>query len=122
MAKWRLPEFLNSRTSPDQASEELATDGAEKVEYDGDPKLADRPLDRSILWLPGGWGEFQRGPPRKHELFVEQEVLRRVDSHANERIEGAYGLLIAYAARRAFRSSTLKGFTARTGRFPSTTI
>ncbi|MCK5412735.1 MAG: hypothetical protein KAJ67_11595, partial [Gemmatimonadetes bacterium] len=93
MAKWRLPEFLNSLTAPGQASEAAAEKEVTEVEDDSDLKLADRPLDRSILWLPGGWGEFQRGPPRKHELFVDQEVLRRVNSHAHEGIEGAYGLL-----------------------------
>jgi proteasome lid subunit RPN8/RPN11 len=96
MAKWRLPEFLTGLTARGQASGEAAAEEVTEVDDDRDPKLADRPLDRSILWLPGGWGEFQRGPPRKHELFVDQEVLRRVDAHAHERIEGAYGLLTGH--------------------------
>jgi proteasome lid subunit RPN8/RPN11 len=93
MAKWRLPEFLNSLTAPGQASGAAAEEEDTEVQNDSGQTLADRPLDRSILWIPGGWSEFHRGPPRKHELFVDQEVLRGVDSHAHERIEGACGLL-----------------------------
>jgi hypothetical protein len=89
MAKWRLPEFLNSLTAPGQASGAAAEEEDTEVQNDSGQTLADRPLDRSILWIPGGWSEFHRGPPRKHELFVDQEVLRGVDSHAHERIEGA---------------------------------
>ena len=88
MAKWRLPEFLNSLTALGQApGEKVAGD----VEDDSDLKLADRPLDRSILWLPGGWGEFQYGPPRKHDprrAYAETRVvveLKPRDATAGER-------------------------------------
>ena len=96
MAKRRLPEFLHSlsaRVGPSRA--EAGSERLPEGQTEGSLHLVARPVDRSLLWLPGGWGEQETGrrPPYPYELFVEAEVLADVEAHALEEIEGSYGLL-----------------------------
>jgi proteasome lid subunit RPN8/RPN11 len=60
---------------------------------EGSLHLVERPVDRSLLWLPGGWGEQETSRPYPYELFVAQDVLQDVETHALEEMEGSYGLL-----------------------------
>jgi proteasome lid subunit RPN8/RPN11 len=94
MAKRRLPDLLHSLSAwvgPSRA--EAGFERPPEGRTEGSLHLVERPVDRSVLWLPGGWGEQGTGRPYPYELFVEPEVLRDVEAHALEEIEGSYGLL-----------------------------
>ncbi len=95
MAKRRLPELLHSLSAWMGPSRAEAGSGhpPEEERTEGSLRLVERPVDRSVLWLPGGWGEQGTGRPYPYELFVESEVFRDVEAHALEEIEGSYGLL-----------------------------
>jgi proteasome lid subunit RPN8/RPN11 len=94
MAKRRLPELLHSLSAwvgPSRA--EAGSELPPEDQTEGSLHLVERPVDRSVLWLPGGWGEQRIGRPYPYELFVASEVLGDVEDHALEEIEGSYGLL-----------------------------
>ncbi len=94
MAKRRLPELLRSLSAWVGASRaEVGSERLSEGQTEGSLHLVERPVDRSLLWLPGGWGDQGTGRPYPYELFVEPEVLQDVDAHALEEIEGSYGLL-----------------------------
>jgi proteasome lid subunit RPN8/RPN11 len=94
MAKRRLPELLHSLSAwvgPPGA--ETGSEDSTERQTEGSLHFVERPVDRSVLWLPGGWGDQGTSRPYPNELFVEQGVLRDVETHALEEIEGSYGLL-----------------------------
>ncbi len=94
MAKWRLPELLSSLSARVPSSEAAAgKDEPEVAAAEESSRFAERPVDRSVLWLPGGWGEHDSSRPYPYELFVEQDLLRAVAAHAQEEVDGSYGLL-----------------------------
>ena len=94
MAKRRLTELLRSLSAwagPSRA--EGSSEHPLEASTEGSLHLVERPVDRSLLWLPGGWGQQATSRPYPYELFVEQHVLRDVETHAMEEMEGSYGLL-----------------------------
>ena len=109
MSKWRWSRFLTgSRPARRESPEAEAAARLHAPDAVSDLEVAKRPLERSILWLPAGWGEFERGEPQGYQIFVDQTVLREVAIHAGAGLEGAYGLfagrvLIAHHARIEMR-------------------
>ena len=94
MAKRRLPRILHSLSGwvgPSRAQSD--PEDPSEAQTEESPKLVERPVEKAVLWLPGGWGEQETSRPYPYELFVEQEVLRDVEDHAQEEIDGSYGLL-----------------------------
>jgi proteasome lid subunit RPN8/RPN11 len=94
MAKRRLTELLRSLSAwVGSPPAEVGSEHPPEASTEGSLHLVERPVDRSLLWLPGGWGEQASSRPYPYELFVEQQVLRDVETHAMEEIEGSCGLL-----------------------------
>ena len=94
MAKRRLPRILHSLSGwvgPSRAQSD--PEDPSEAQTEESLKLVERPVEKAVLWLPGGWGEQETSRPYPYELFVEQEVLRDVEDHAQEEIDGSYGLL-----------------------------
>ncbi|MEE9576368.1 MAG: hypothetical protein V3W35_03065, partial [Gemmatimonadota bacterium] len=92
MAKRRIPGLLSSLS--ERLSGSAAVEGGERgdAESSGAPR-AERPVGRSILWVPRGRGAYEVERPRRYDLFVEQDVLREACDHALDEEEGSYGLL-----------------------------